>query len=43
MLPDEAEIKIRRIGEIDNGCDGKDAYYLLTRFYEESASDQVYF
>ena len=32
MLPDEAEIKFRQIGVIDNGIDGRDEYLILTRF-----------
>jgi hypothetical protein len=42
MLPDEAEIRVRRIGEIDNGCDGKDAYYLLTRLDDDITPEQAH-
>ena len=35
MLPDEAEIKFRQIGVIDNGIDGRDEYLILTRLDDD--------
>lgn len=42
LMPDTAEIKIRPIGVIDNGSDGRDEYYLLTRLDDDMTPEQAH-
>lgn len=42
LMPDTADIKIRPIGQIDNGSDGRDEYYLLTRLDDDMTPEQAH-